>query len=55
VRVVELTAFQHSKILDVDGDMYLISYDMVHAATLVSLSLLSSLTTVGKTIIIAKC
>jgi hypothetical protein len=55
VRVAELMAFQRSKVLDVDDDMYPISYDMVHVATLISLSLLSSLNTVGKRIIIAKC
>jgi hypothetical protein len=55
VRVVELTVFQHSKVLDVDDDRYPISLDMVHAATLISLSPLSSLTTIGKIIIIAKC
>jgi hypothetical protein len=61
VRVVELTAFQRSKILDVDDDMYPISYNMVHAATLISLSPLSSLSMVPnasvnrKRIIIAKC
>jgi hypothetical protein len=60
VRVAELTAFQSSKVLDVDDDMYPILYDMVHAATLVSLSLLSSLSMVSnasfnrKRIIIAK-
>jgi hypothetical protein len=55
MRVAELTAFQCSKILDVDDDMYPISSDMVHATTLVSLSPLSSLSTAGKRIIIAKC
>jgi hypothetical protein len=55
VRVAELTAFQHSKVLDIDDDMYPISYDTVHAATLISLSPLSSLTTVRKRIITAKC
>jgi hypothetical protein len=59
--VAELTTFQHSKVLDIDDDMYPISYDMVHAATLVSLSSLSSLSMVSnasvnrKRIIIAKC
>jgi hypothetical protein len=46
--------FHCSKVLDIDDDMYPISYDMVHAATLISLSPLSSLSTVGKRIIIAK-
>jgi hypothetical protein len=61
VWVAELTAFQCSKVLDVDYDMYPILYNMVHAATLVSLSLLSSLSMVSnasinrKRIIIAKC
>jgi hypothetical protein len=55
VRVAELTAFQRSKVLDIDDDMYRISQDMVHAATLISLSLLSSLSTILKRIIIAKC
>jgi hypothetical protein len=55
VRVAELMTFQCSMVLDVDDDMYPISYYMVHAATLVSLSPPSSLSTVGKRIIIAKC
>jgi hypothetical protein len=60
MRVAELTAFQSSKVLDVDDAMYPILYDMVHVATLVSLSLLSSLSMVSnasfnrKRIIIAK-
>jgi hypothetical protein len=61
VWVAKLTAFQCSKVLDIDDDMYPISYDMVHAATLVSLSPLSSLSMVSnasvnrKRIIIAEC
>jgi hypothetical protein len=61
VWVAELTAFQCSKVLDVDYDMYPILYNMVHASTLVSLSLLSSLSMGSnasinrKRIIIAKC
>jgi hypothetical protein len=55
VRVVELMAFQRSKVLDIDDNMYPIPYDMVHATTLVSLSPFSSLSTVGKRIIIDKC
>jgi hypothetical protein len=61
VQVAELTAFQHSKVLDIDDDMYPISYDMVHATTLISLTPLSSLSMVPnasinrKRIIIAKC
>jgi hypothetical protein len=55
VWAAELTVFQHSKLLNVDDDMYPISYSMVHAATLVLLSPLSSLSMVGKRIIIAKC
>jgi hypothetical protein len=31
VWVAKLTAFNRSKILDVDDDIYPISYDMVHA------------------------
>jgi hypothetical protein len=54
VRVVKLMTFHCSKVLDIDDDMYPISYDMVHAVTLISLSPLSSLSTVGKRIIIAK-
>jgi hypothetical protein len=46
--------FQCSRVLDVDDDMYPVSQDMVHAAILISLSLLSSLSTVGKRITIAK-
>jgi hypothetical protein len=53
--VVKLTTYQRSKFLDVDDDMYPISLDMVHAATLISLSPLLSLSTDGKRIIIAKC
>jgi hypothetical protein len=61
VRVAELMAFQRSKVLDVDGDMYPVSYDMVHATNLVSLSPLSSFSMLPNAsvnrerIIIAKC
>jgi hypothetical protein len=48
VQVAELTTFQRSKVLDVDDDMYPISYDMVHAAALISLNPFSSLSTTEK-------
>jgi hypothetical protein len=51
VWVAKLTTFQCSKVLDVDNDMYPISYDMVHAATLISLSPLSSLSMVSNAIV----